>query len=43
MLYLVILEPHKKTKTSLLILHVRGNYQEDTKDRLAPGEEVPTI
>lgn len=42
MLYLVILEPHKKTKTFLLILHVRGNYQEDTKDRRA-GEEVPTI
>lgn len=41
MLYLVILEPHKETKTFLLILCVRSGYQEDTKDRLAQGEEVP--
>jgi hypothetical protein len=40
MLYLGILEPHKRTRTFLLISYIRSGYQEDTKDRLAQGEEV---
>lgn len=43
MLYLETLEPHKKTQTFLLFIsffYVRSGYQEDTKDRLAQGEEV---